>query len=406
MGNDEKENDVEIELKDISLIDVDLKDEVDVVESLTSELEKSLETSGKGEGFASIGQRAFFRRLLKGSLQIRKILEIGMNAAHSTVTFLSARSDIHVTSLDLGRHKCVNLAKKYVDASFGKERHQLCLGDSKETLKSLVKKNETYDLIFIDGGHDLKTAKSDLALTRRLAHSDTIVIMDDVLPSVYWGRGPAQAWSDAVREGLVDKEYERYQCKPIGDDDRRNEERLHCWTVGRFQIPHMNPGVVVFGATRRGAKLSDTLLNYISSNSSSSSSGSTSAKKKIHCESVDENDDYHKIAASVVDRVLALRKSRRGLRVLGVLVGDTGLGVSIAANKFKDVRCALCHDVLTARTAREQIDANVLAIGSCVVGSGVATSILDTFLERRFLGVDANIRRLCKIDALRRHGKL
>ena len=46
-----------------------------------------------------------------------------------------------------------------------------------------------FDLIFIDGGHDIETAKSDLALAHSLSHSHTVVIMDDVLPSVYWGRG-------------------------------------------------------------------------------------------------------------------------------------------------------------------------------------------------------------------------
>ena len=376
------------------MIDIKSKDEMGEIESLTKNLEKNLSISGKGEGFSSIGQRVFFRRLLDERKSIRQILEIGFNAGHSAVTFLSTRSDIHVTSLDLGQHECVDIAKKYVDSSF-EGRHRLLLGDSKETLKTLVNENKTFDLIFIDGGHDIETAKSDLALAHSLSHSHTVVIMDDVLPSVYWGRGPSIAWSDAVREGVVDANYQRYQCKPIGDDDRRNEERLHCWTVGTFQVPH-----VVFGATRSGKKLSEVLLNHISSTSKDE-------KKRVSVESVDvDEDEFQKVTASVVDLVLSSRRSRKSSRVLGVIVGDSGIGVSIAANKFNDVRCALCNDVFTARAARERIDANILAIGSHVVGSGVATNILDVFLKSPFLGNDKDKTRLRKIDALRRPGKL
>ena len=73
----------------------------------------------------------FFRRLLDERKSIRQILEIGFNAGHSAVTFLSTRSDIHVTSLDLGQHECVKIAKKYVDSSF-EGRHRLLLGDSRK----------------------------------------------------------------------------------------------------------------------------------------------------------------------------------------------------------------------------------------------------------------------------------
>ena len=134
---------------------------------------------------------------------------------------------------------------------------------------------------------------------------------------------------------------------------------------------------------------------------------SSTSKKRVSVESVDvEEDDFQNVTASVIDLVLSSRRSRKSSRVLGVIVGDSGIGVSIAANKFNDVRCALCNDVFTARAARERIDANILAIGSHVVGSGVATKILDVFLKSTFLGNDKDKTRLRKIDALRRPGKL
>lgn len=364
------------------------------LESLTNNLENNLSISGKGEGFSSIGQRVFFRRLLHERKSICQILEIGFNAGHSAVAFLSSRPNIYVTSLDLGQHKCVDVAKRYVDTLF-EGRHRLLLGDSKKTLKTLVNEKKTYDLIFIDGGHDIETAKSDLALAQCLSHRDTIVIMDDVLPGVYWGRGPSIAWADAVREGMIGINYKRYQCKPIGDDDRRNAENLHCWTMGTFQVPH-----IVFGATRGGAKLSDALLNYVSN--------TAEEKKRVSVElvHVDDDDEFDEVARRVIDRVKSSKRSRQTSQVLGVLIGDSGIGLSIAANKFDDIRCALCNDAFTARVAREKIDANVLAIGSNVVGSGVAKSVLEMFVRSRFLGNDGDRKRLRKIDALRRPGKL
>ena len=70
----------------------------------------------------------------------------------------------------------------------------------------------------------------------------------------------------------------------------------------------------------------------------------------------------------------------------GVLVCGTGIGVSIAANRHPHVRAALCHDVTTARMARQHNDANVLALGARVVGANVAIDCLVAFLETGFEG--------------------
>lgn len=81
----------------------------------------------------------------------------------------------------------------------------------------------------------------------------------------------------------------------------------------------------------------------------------------------------------------------------GVLICGTGIGISIAANRHENVRCALCHDEFTARLAREHNDANVLAIGARVVGEGVAEAIAQTFFTTEFAG-GRHERRVGKIN--------
>jgi len=81
----------------------------------------------------------------------------------------------------------------------------------------------------------------------------------------------------------------------------------------------------------------------------------------------------------------------------GVLVCGTGIGISIAANRHENVRCALCHDEFTARLAREHNDANVIAFGARVIGAGVAISALETFLKTEFES-GRHERRVQKIE--------
>ena len=80
-----------------------------------------------------------------------------------------------------------------------------------------------------------------------------------------------------------------------------------------------------------------------------------------------------------------------------MLICGTGIGISIAANRHKNVRCALCHDEFTARLAREHNDANVIAFGARVIGAGVATAALETFLKTEFAG-GRHERRVKKIE--------
>ena len=84
----------------------------------------------------------------------------------------------------------------------------------------------------------------------------------------------------------------------------------------------------------------------------------------------------------------------------GIVICGTGIGISIAANKVKGIRCALCSDTFSAHATREHNDANMLAFGERVVGAGLALDIVKTFLETEFSGVDRHARRIDKITEI------
>ena len=99
--------------------------------------------------------------------------------------------------------------------------------------------------------------------------------------------------------------------------------------------------------------------------------------------------DYAKAAA----RAVADGECKRGIVVCG-----TGIGVSLAANKVHGIRCALCGDVFSAQMSREHNDANMLALGARVLGTGLALKITETFLDTPFSNDERHKRRIAKIE--------
>ncbi|MCE2516812.1 MAG: ribose 5-phosphate isomerase B [Alphaproteobacteria bacterium] len=83
----------------------------------------------------------------------------------------------------------------------------------------------------------------------------------------------------------------------------------------------------------------------------------------------------------------------------GVLVCGSGIGISIAANRFPWVRCALCHDVTTATLCRQHNDANVIALGERLIGPTTASDALKAFLATEFEG-GRHAGRVDKLSAL------
>ena len=82
----------------------------------------------------------------------------------------------------------------------------------------------------------------------------------------------------------------------------------------------------------------------------------------------------------------------------GIVICTTGIGISIAANKVKGVRAAVCTNSLMAKMTRLHNDANVLALGAAIVGEGLAMDIVDTFLTTDFSGEERHMRRIRKIE--------
>ena len=138
----------------------------------------------------------------------KNIMEIGFNAGHSSELFLSNTS-AYVHSFDIGDYfnQYLKYGKNFINQKYP-NRHTIVFGDSKITIPRFTKNNDIkFDLIFIDGGHDYQTAYADLLNCRGLAHSETIVVMDDIVKnSLYeagYTIGPTKAWDNLVKLNLL-----------------------------------------------------------------------------------------------------------------------------------------------------------------------------------------------------------
>ena len=104
--------------------------------------------------------------------------------------------------------------------------------------------------------------------------------------------------------------------------------------------------------------------------------------------------DYPEFAAAAAKAVAS------GECEKGIVLCTTGIGVSIAANKVKGIRCALLSDVMSARMTREHNDTNMMALGAGVVGTMLALEIADTWLGTEFSHNERHQRRINKVMAL------
>ncbi|HWZ99430.1 MAG TPA: ribose 5-phosphate isomerase B [Candidatus Dormibacteraeota bacterium] len=104
--------------------------------------------------------------------------------------------------------------------------------------------------------------------------------------------------------------------------------------------------------------------------------------------------DYPDFAASVGRAVLDGNAER------GVLICGSGVGASVAANKLKGIRAAVCHDSYSAHQGVEHDDMNVLVLGSRIVGVKLAEDLVRAFLTANFTNEERHKRRLAKVAAL------
>lgn len=111
-------------------------------------------------------------------------------------------------------------------------------------------------------------------------------------------------------------------------------------------------------------------------------------------ESVDYPDFGEKVAYNI-----SIGKTKRGILICG-----TGIGMSIVANKFPNVRAALVHDQFTAKMSREHNDANILILGERVLEPDIAKELVDIWLKTGFTG-GRHQRRLDKIKEIEKKGE-
>lgn len=93
-----------------------------------------------------------------------------------------------------------------------------------------------------------------------------------------------------------------------------------------------------------------------------------------------ESVDYPNFSDAVCKKIID------GYCDSGILICGTGIGMSLAANRYKEIRAALCHDEFTARMSREHNDANILCIGARVTGIAVAEEMVKVWLDTDFSG--------------------
>ncbi|MCX7787890.1 MAG: ribose 5-phosphate isomerase B [Spirochaetes bacterium] len=130
--------------------------------------------------------------------------------------------------------------------------------------------------------------------------------------------------------------------------------------------------MIAIGADHAGFALKEILVEYLRGK------GLEVKDFGVHTDAV--KVDYPPIAFSVAQAI------HRGNAEWGILVCGTGVGMSIAANKVKGIRAALCTTEYVARMSREHNDANVLVLGGWVVGKGLACQILDSWMGASFVG--------------------
>jgi ribose 5-phosphate isomerase B len=119
----------------------------------------------------------------------------------------------------------------------------------------------------------------------------------------------------------------------------------------------------------------------------------------VGCDSA-ESVDYPDFAYQVGIRVA------RGQAEMGIMIDGAGVGSAMALNKIPGIRAACCNDLYTAANSREHNHANVLTIGSMIVGPGLARQIVDTFLETQPAGGrhERRVRKIMELESLREAG--
>jgi len=149
---------------------------------------------------------------------------------------------------------------------------------------------------------------------------------------------------------------------------------------------------VAFAADHAGAAMKDELIRRLGA------AGLEHELVDLGGDGSDPNDDYPDFAQRLG---LAIRD---GSADRGILICGSGVGASVAANKMKGIRSAVCHDTYSAHQGVEHDDMNVLTLGARVIGPEPAYECSVAFLAATFSGEERHRRRLAKVDAIEAAG--
>jgi len=128
---------------------------------------------------------------------------------------------------------------------------------------------------------------------------------------------------------------------------------------------------IAIGNDHGGLELADACRDWLEDNGFSVIDCGTNNSDSV---------DYPVYAKKVVEEII------KGRAEYGILVCGTGIGISIAANKWPEIRCGLCHNTTTARLTRQHNDANIVAMGGRMIGTEVGLDIIKIFLNTEFEG--------------------
>jgi ribose 5-phosphate isomerase B len=145
---------------------------------------------------------------------------------------------------------------------------------------------------------------------------------------------------------------------------------------------------VAVGADHAGYKLKDEVADALKKSGHDVLDLGTSGPASV---------DYPDFAQAVGEAVLDGRVER------GIVICGSGVGASVAANKLKGIRAAVCHDHYSAAQGVEHDDMNVLVLGARVIGTALAQDLVQAFLGAQFTREERHERRLAKVAALESH---
>ncbi len=143
---------------------------------------------------------------------------------------------------------------------------------------------------------------------------------------------------------------------------------------------------VAFGCDHGGYSLKQVIIDYLQAN------GHTVLDCGAY--TLDPEDDYPDFVFPASEAV------RRGEADRAIVVCGSAVGASIAANKLRGIRAAVCHDTYSAHQGVEHDNMNVLALGARVIGPAMALELVQAFMHAEFTGAARHVRRLAKIEAV------